>query len=306
VISRFTPGASAFQSVKAADPLKGAFCAKATPAIATAVDVSKAERASGRCMGKSLRWAGYRHNKTPEVSAQFLDSPAPGAINSQAMASAEITQSIFDLTSAAGAQFFAMLLGAFLASLGGFSVAWVLDRLERKREERSTALIMLDLLTTLHVMTNLARDARGRGDPYGPLTMRLITTCRRDLEVYQRNRERIADISDPEVRSQIYTLMVRISMAVDGIVSETEMVASIDEAIEAAHGNDSKIETLTRDRGARTTRRDASFDFMVSTMNESWDSLSKRLREISNSPSGNVAEIIAGNTASVRQTRDEA
>lgn len=206
-------------------------------------------------------------------------------------ASAEITQSIFDLTSAAGAQFFAMLLGAFLASLGGFSVAWVLDRMERKREERSIALVCLDLLTTLHVMTTLARDSRGRGDPYGPLTLRLIRTCRRDLEVYERNRERIADISDPAVRSQIYTCMVRVSMAIDGVLSETESLADIGREIETATGV--KRDDLVRDREARLARRDASFDFIVDTMNQTWEPLSKRLREIANSPSGSVADILA-------------
>lgn len=212
------------------------------------------------------------------------------------MASAELTQSIFDLTSAAGAQFFAMLLGAFLASLGGFSVAWVLDRMERKREERSIALVCLDLLTTLHVMTNLARDARGRGDPYGPLTMRLIASCRRDLEVYQRNRERIADIGDPAVRSLIYTCMVRVSMAIDGVLTETETLATVDNAIEAARANGgAKLDDLMRDRGARLARRDASFDFIVTTMNETWGPLSTRLREIAKSSSGSIEEIIAAN-----------
>jgi hypothetical protein len=215
------------------------------------------------------------------------------------MASAEITQSIFDLTSAAGAQFFAMLLGAFLASLGGFSVAWVLDRLERKREERSTALVMLDLLTSLNVMTNLARDARGRGDPYGPLTMRLITGCRRDLEVYERNRERIADITDPAVRSQIYTCMTRITMAIEGVLAETESIRTINDTVDnaRAHGSSDKLDNLTRERDARVIRRDASFDFMVTSMNETWVPLSARLREIAKSPSGNVAEIVSANVA---------
>jgi hypothetical protein len=215
------------------------------------------------------------------------------------MASAEITQSIFDLTSAAGAQFFAMLLGAFLASLGGFSVAWVLDRLERKREERSTALVMLDLLTSLNVMTNLARDARGRGDPYGPLTMRLITGCRRDLEVYERNRERIADITDPAVRSQIYTCMTRITMAIEGVLAETDSIRAIDDTAHdaRARGNSDKLDNLARERDARTVRRDASFDFMVTSMNETWGPLSGRLREIAKSPSGNVSDIVSANVA---------
>jgi len=212
-------------------------------------------------------------------------------------ASAEITQSIFDLTSAAGAQFFAMLLGAFLASLGGFSVAWVLDRLERKREERSTALVMLDLLTSLNVMTNLARDARGRGDPYGPLTMRLLTGCRRDLEVYERNRERIADITDPAVRSQIYTCMTRVTMAIEGVLAETESIRAIDDAAHdaRAHGSSDKLDNLTRERDSRMVRRDASFDFMVTSMNETWGPLSGRLREIAKSPSGNVADLVSAN-----------
>jgi hypothetical protein len=221
-------------------------------------------------------------------------------------ASAEITQSIFDLTSAAGAQFFAMLLGAFLASLGGFTVAWVLDRMERRREERSIALVCLDLLTTLHVMTNLARDARGRGDPYGPLTMRLIASCRRDLEVYQRNRERIADIQDPAVRSQIYTCMIRVSMAIDGVLTETELLPTLNAEIATARRNGAaNLDDLVRDYDARATRRDASFDFLVTTMNESWDPLSKRLRELSKSPSGSVSEIIAANTAAPAPVRTE-
>lgn len=211
------------------------------------------------------------------------------------MASAEITASIFDLTSAAGAQFFAMLLGAFLASLGGFSVAWVLDLLERKREERSTALVMLDLLTSLNVMTNLARDARGRGDPYGPLTMRLITGCRRDLEVYERNRERIADITDPAVRSHIYTTMTRVTMAIEGVLAETESIRAVEDAI--ADGGGDKHDSLAHERDARMLRRDSSFDFMVASMNEAWVPLSTRLREIAKSRSGDVAEIVSSNIA---------
>jgi hypothetical protein len=213
-------------------------------------------------------------------------------------ASAELTQSIFDLTSAAGAQFFAMLLGAFLASLGGFSVAWVLDRMERKRQERSIALVCLDLLTSLSVMTNLARDARGRGEPYGPLTMRLIQGCRRDLEVYERNRERIADIADPAVRSQIYTCMVRVTMAIEGVLAETEVLAGVNDAIEDARTNgSSKLDDLIRDRDTRSTRRDSSFDFMVSTMNETCAPLSACLRDIAKSPTGNIADILAANAA---------
>src|SRR5260221_8678057 len=96
---------------------------------------------------------------------------------------AELTQSIFDVTGA-NAQFVAILLGAFLASAGGFLVTWLLDHLERRRQERSIALVCLDLLTSLAVMTNLAQGSRGLGDPHGPFTIRLVRGSFRDLSVF--------------------------------------------------------------------------------------------------------------------------
>jgi hypothetical protein len=222
-------------------------------------------------------------------------------------ASAELTQSIFDLTSAAGAQFFAMLLGAFLASLGGFSVAWVLDRMERKRQERSIALVCLDLLTSLGVLTKLAEGARGRGNPYGPLTIRLVRSCLRDLEVYERNRERVADISDPVLRAEIYECMARMLMCIEGILNETEIIAATDDAIEAARerGDGAKVEALEHRCKERATRRDASFDFMVETAQELGAPLSAKLRVVAKSEAQNLSRIIAGGTPSTPPTTSD-
>lgn len=213
-------------------------------------------------------------------------------------ASAELTQSIFDLTSAAGAQFFAMLLGAFLASLGGFSVAWVLDRMERKRRERSIALVCLDLLSSLSVLTELAKDARSRGNPYGPYTIRLVRSCMRDLDVYERNRERIADISDPNVRAEIYQCMARLTLSAQGILGESDIIAENDEAIEAARtkGNAAKADDLTQQRQERCNRRDASFGFMMETTQDLCGPLSAKLRGIAKSEAQNLAAIVASST----------
>ena len=210
------------------------------------------------------------------------------------MASAELTQSIFDLTSAAGAQFFAMLLGAFLASLGGFSVAWVLDRMERKRQERSIALVCLDLLTSLGVLVKLAERARGRGDPYGPLTLRLVRSCLRDLEVYERNRERVADISDAVLRAELYECMARMLMCIEGILSENDIIAAANDSMEAARdrGDGTKAEALEQQCKERATRRDASFDFMIETALEFGAPLSAKLRKIAKSEAQNLDRVV--------------
>ena len=211
---------------------------------------------------------------------------------------ANVTQSIFDVTSATGAQFLAMIIGAFLASTGGFLVAWLLDRMERQRQERSIALVCLDLLTSLSVLTNLAKDARSRGTPYGPYTIRLVRSCLRDLDVYERNRERIADIADPNVRAELYQCMARMTLAVDGVLGESGVIAQADGEIEAARGrgDTAKAEELAKDRRDREGRRDTSFEFMVDTTQELCGPLSVKLRAIAKSNPQNLAAIVAANT----------
>ncbi len=213
---------------------------------------------------------------------------------------ANVTQSIFDVTSAAGAQFLAMLIGAFLASAGGFLVAWLLDRMERKRQERSIALVCLDLLSSLSVLTNLAKDARGRGAPYGPYTIRLVRSCMRDLDVYERNRERIADIADPNVRAELYQCMARMTLAVDGVLGETDVIARTNDEFEAARakGDTARVDELAQDRRERETRRDISFDFMLETTEELCGPLSIKLRAIAKSDPQNLAQIVAANRQS--------
>jgi hypothetical protein len=213
---------------------------------------------------------------------------------------ASVTQSIFDVTSAAGAQFLAMLIGAFLASAGGFLVAWLLDRMERKRQERSIALVCLDLLSSLSVLTNLAKDARARGNPYGPYTIRLVRSCMRDLDVYERNRERIADIADPNVRAELYQCMARMTLAVDGILGETDVIARTSDEIEAARSrNDAaRVQELQQDRSEREARRDLSFDFMLETTQALCAPLSIKLRTIAKSDPQNLAAIVAANAQS--------
>lgn len=223
---------------------------------------------------------------------------------------ADITQSAFELTGATGAQFVAMIIGAFLASAGGFLVAWLLDRMERSRQERSIALVCLDLLSSLSVLANLAKDARSRGAPYGPYTIRLVRSCMRDLDVYERNRERIADISDPNARAEIYQCMARLTLSIEGILGETEVIVKADDAIEAARagGDLARVEELTLDRKERESRRDNSFEFMLETTAEICGPLALKLRTIAKSEPQNLAAIVAANAqsaATVPKTLDD-
>ncbi len=214
---------------------------------------------------------------------------------------AELTQSIFDVTGA-NAQFVAILLGAFLASAGGFLVTWLLDHLERRRQERSIALVCLDLLTSLSVMMQLANGSRGRGDPYGPFTIRLVRGCLRDLDVYERNRERIADISDPNVRAEIYQCMTRLTLSLDGVLSETEVIEKLDESLSELRGapDDAKTLDLAKQREERAWRRNSSFDFMLETLKKLGEPLCARLRVIAKAEAQMLSEALARQTATTQ------
>jgi len=206
----------------------------------------------------------------------------------------DLTQSIFDVAGM-NSQFIAILLGAFLASAGGFFVTWLLDHMERRRQERSIALVCLDLLASLSVMTQLAQRARGRGDPYGPYTIRLVRGCLRDLDVYERNRERIADIADPNVRAEIYQCMTRLTLSLDGILSEHEVIAKIEQSLLELRpaGDQSKVGDLVKERDERAGRRDSSFDFMMDTIRDLGEPLAAKLRVIAKSDPQNLHEVVA-------------
>lgn len=210
---------------------------------------------------------------------------------------AELTQSIFDIAGAYS-QIFAMLMGAFLASAGGFMVTVLLDRLERHREERSIALVCLDLLTSMQVVAKLAERSRGRGDPYGPVTLRLIRRMLRDVDVYERNRERIADIRDADLRAEVYAYMARTTMAIEGVIYETDTISTLDERIQFLRfdGHDAKADELGLKKSESEQRRTGSFDFLIEEIADS-PALVARLRAVAGSDGHRLSEIVDRQTA---------
>ena len=111
----------------------------------------------------------------------------------------------------------AVAVGAFLATLSGFVGNQIENRARRRDKERGAALLFGEILVGIKVTLALAEVTRGRGDPYGPVTMRMIRAVQRETQSYDRNRESLFDIRDPKIRAQIHILMARLIIALDGI-----------------------------------------------------------------------------------------
>lgn len=118
-----------------------------------------------------------------------------------------------------------VVIGALLATVGGFAATQMEGILRRRERERSAALLFGEILSALELITRIADEMRGRGDPYGPLTMRMLRAVRRETDTYDRNREQLYDLRDARMRAQIHGLMVRITLALEGVTDAAAQLA---------------------------------------------------------------------------------
>src|SRR5262249_58881748 len=90
-----------------------------------------------------------------------------------------------------------VVLGALLATAGGFTERQVERAVQKREKEHSAALLFGELLSAMRVMMRLGNEARGRGDPFGPVTLRFVRAVQREVEIYNRNRETLIDLRKP-------------------------------------------------------------------------------------------------------------
>jgi hypothetical protein len=159
----------------------------------------------------------------------------------------------------------AVFIGAVLATVGGFAATQLEAHLRRRDRERSAALLFGEVLSVIELLTALADQARGRGDPYGGFTMRMTRALKREIEVYDRNRESLLDLRNTAVRAKIHSLTARLTLTLEGVFDLTDQIALAEAtlaAMEPDHqGRAAAEETLA---GLREQRASA-FDFVVET-----------------------------------------
>lgn len=166
------------------------------------------------------------------------------------------------------ATLWAVFIGAILATVGGFAATRLEEVLRRRERERGAALLFGEILSAIELISGFARQARMRGDPYGPVTMRLMRGIRRETDVYDRNRELLYDLRDAVLRARIHTLAVRLTMALDGVFDSTDQIALERSALSALPA-DHPTRTEAVDRlAAWAAARETAFEFALDTIAE--------------------------------------
>jgi hypothetical protein len=157
----------------------------------------------------------------------------------------------------------AVFLGAILATLGGFVATQAEWILERKRRERNAAIFFGELLTTMNIILTIADETRAVGDPYGPITLRMLRSAVKEADIYNRNRETLFDLRDAELRARIHTLVLRIVMPADGVFDTTNEIVHVEGLLKAPGLIDSdRIELEARLERLKQSRI-SSFDTVV-------------------------------------------
>ncbi|HVP85039.1 MAG TPA: hypothetical protein VMS78_09980 [Rhizomicrobium sp.] len=159
----------------------------------------------------------------------------------------------------------AIIIGAVLATAGGLIATWVERNVDRRHRERNAALFFGEMLSTLDVIMEFALQARGVGDPYGPITMRFLRSARREIDIYDRNRETVFFLSDGVLRARIHTVILRLAMPIDGIFDITQEIALTEAQLKALPASDPDREDITKRIEELRLRRNTSFDFVGET-----------------------------------------
>jgi len=120
-----------------------------------------------------------------------------------------------------------VVIGAVLATAGGFVASQLEHHIRRRERERSAALLFGEILFSLRLILRVADQSRTRGDPYGPLTLRMIKAARGEIEIYARNREAMFDLRDAGLRAEMHGLFVQMAMTLESVIeSEGDARAS--------------------------------------------------------------------------------
>jgi hypothetical protein len=185
----------------------------------------------------------------------------------------------------------AVFVGAILATIGGFTATQLEWYFERKRREKNAALFFGEVLSTLAILIRMAQSTRGRGDPYGPVTSRMLRAARREIDIYDRNRESLLDLRDAEIRARIHTLVLRITMPLDGIFDATQEMGTLQAQIRAPGLDEQGRKDIEARMAIIDGARNVGFDFAVETGEQLMETV-KQLEPLAGVSFDNIESIV--------------
>ena len=186
----------------------------------------------------------------------------------------------------------AIILGSILATGGGLVGNQIERIIERRQRERDAALLFAEILSSLKILIDFAQRTRGIGDPYGPITMRMMRAARRELDMYERNREQLYALSDHMMRGRIHRAMLQLTMPIDGLFDASNGLDILTAQLKTPSLPAEEREELERRMENIRTARDQGFDF-INEASEQLKAIVKDLEPVSGQSFDRVAAATA-------------
>ncbi len=125
----------------------------------------------------------------------------------------------------------AVFIGAVLATGGALLAEIIQERTNRKRRERDAARFFGDILMSIDQILDFAFRSQDLGEKWGSITIRLFKTGLKEAEVYERNRERLFDISDMKLRGRIHSHFLTEIFPIEALIENCEEFTAIEHAL---------------------------------------------------------------------------
>jgi hypothetical protein len=114
----------------------------------------------------------------------------------------------------------AVILGAILAAVGGFAATQVSIWIDRSRRARDAALLGGEILEGVGTLLRLAEEAALEGTFLDPVPFSLLNAARREIDVYDRNRELLFSLRNADLRVRVHSFVIRLSIPLDRLAGD--------------------------------------------------------------------------------------
>ena len=128
----------------------------------------------------------------------------------------------------------AVIIGAVLATGGAMIAELVQDRLGQKRKARDAARFFGEILSSVDRILDRAIASMELGERWGDVTLRLFRTALNEAAIYERNRERLFELRDMDLRTDIHIHFLTEMVPLVALNEDSGDIAAIEKELKHA------------------------------------------------------------------------
>jgi hypothetical protein len=93
----------------------------------------------------------------------------------------------------------------------------------------------------------------------------MLRSARREIDIYERNRENLFSLRDGELRAKIHTTILRLTMPIDGIFDSSQAIDTLALQLKTPNLPDEDRQELAVRLAVVRDTRESSFEFIMDT-----------------------------------------